>query len=201
MQYAPVEKHKDIMKALERLKQAGGKVFDFHASNTIMPFHPQPQVPSQIETETRSLGRHTCFDVKYRGDWMRRPIESTEIAWLARILVKLSDFINYRLGFNAVSLSEPCDEHEEALLQEERPNLSTQMDALSTEVRDVDVPKLIKTSTYFASEMKDFLSRCWVFLVVYMRRHGWRVNLRVLARKPLVVMFLLLLFCWIVKRQ
>ena len=44
MQYAPVEKHKDIMKALERLKQAGGKVFDFHASSTIMPFHPQPQV-------------------------------------------------------------------------------------------------------------------------------------------------------------
>lgn len=46
------------------------------------------------------LGRHTWADIKYRGDWMRRPIEDTEVAWLARLLVRISDWLNTRLGLD-----------------------------------------------------------------------------------------------------
>jgi hypothetical protein len=206
IQYAPVERQKEITKALERVKQAGGKIFDLHAPNAAAAaaalFQPQPEMSKpRIEAGTRPLGWHTCFDVRYRGDWMRRPIESTEIAWLARVLVKLSDSINARLGLDGVVI-EPCsDERGEMILNEGQPN-SGDVTLPTPEVKDLNVPKLVKTSAYsFAEESRDLLRRCWVLLISCLRRHGYRVNLRFLARKPLLAMLLLLVLCRMIKKM
>ncbi|GLJ29834.1 hypothetical protein SUGI_0589140 [Cryptomeria japonica] len=42
-------------------------------------------------------------NVKYKGDWMRRPIGDSEVAWLARLLVRFSDWLNRKLGLDTVS--------------------------------------------------------------------------------------------------
>ena len=36
--------------------------------------------------------------MQYKGDWMRRPLSSSEVGWLVRLLVLLSDLINAKLG-------------------------------------------------------------------------------------------------------
>ncbi len=33
-------------------------------------------------------------DVRYKGDWMRRPLSSSEIGWLVRLLLLISDIFN-----------------------------------------------------------------------------------------------------------
>eukprot|EP00897_Mesotaenium_endlicherianum_P008202 jgi/Mesen1/740/ME000110S_11004 len=44
--------------------------------------------------EAKALGKHTWASVKYKGDYMRRPIEAHEIGPLVRFFVWLSDVIN-----------------------------------------------------------------------------------------------------------
>ena len=41
--------------------------------------------------------------VRFRGDDMLRPLTSHEIAWLAVLLVRLSEALNRRLGLDAAS--------------------------------------------------------------------------------------------------
>ncbi|CAD6209060.1 unnamed protein product [Miscanthus lutarioriparius] len=47
-----------------------------------------------------SLRKGSWADVKYKGEWMKRPISETEVAWLARILIRLSDWLNDALGLD-----------------------------------------------------------------------------------------------------
>lgn len=199
MQFASLETQRTISKALEYLKDAGLKVFDSHLLSSSIALHPDIDMITPVENESRALGRHTCFDVKYRGDWMRRPIESTEVAWLARLLVKLSDSINNKLDLVR------CDDSQEASTSYEG---NPQMDVFPPEVRELNVTELLKTSrnpivnlsfSDIAKEMRAFLLRCWIVLCVQLRRQGLRVNLRFMARKPAVVFLLLLLF-WMLKR-
>ncbi|GBG73494.1 hypothetical protein CBR_g16835 [Chara braunii] len=47
-----------------------------------------------------ALGRHTWAEVRYKGDWMKRPVEATEIGWLVEQLVKLSNLVNRVTGLD-----------------------------------------------------------------------------------------------------
>ena len=45
-------------------------------------------------------------EVKYKGDWMRRPVSEGEVAWLADLLVNISNRVNRALGLDQ---TEPQD--------------------------------------------------------------------------------------------
>ena len=61
---------------------------------------PHQQSRDEIFKPRRGAGNYAFADVKYKGDWMRRPISNDEIAWLAKILIRLSDWLNESLGLN-----------------------------------------------------------------------------------------------------
>ncbi|KAJ9510102.1 hypothetical protein QJQ45_015584 [Haematococcus lacustris] len=56
--------------------------------------------------------------VQYRGDWLKRPIASNEIAPLVRLLVVLSDRINAQLGLSEPWRGEEEEEPAETVVQE-----------------------------------------------------------------------------------
>ncbi len=50
-------------------------------------------------------------DLQYKGDPMRRPIASNEVAWLARLLVQASDYLNTALGIDRPPTPEEASQH------------------------------------------------------------------------------------------
>jgi len=110
--------------ALESVKDVARKIFDLHTlespSGVFQPAYCQSPLASQPDNyngrdasaTNRSLGlqRHSWQDVKYKGDWMRRPIESTEVAFLARWFVRVSDAINTTLGLTPSDYAKGSEE-------------------------------------------------------------------------------------------
>lgn len=208
IQFAPPETQKTMFKALEMIRIAGLKVFDAYPICSSLYLHPETQQISPDDNVSRALGRHTCFDVRYRGDWMRRPIESTEVAWLARLLVQLSDLINKKLNLDVHENN--VDVHENKRKQEAKAahEVRSHIALLPAEVTEFDLTQIFKTSrnplvnlcfTDVVKAIKTFLCRCWLVFCAQLRKKGWRVNLRFLAKKP-IVLFLLLLFFWILNK-
>ncbi|XP_015083569.1 uncharacterized protein LOC107026942 [Solanum pennellii] len=124
----------------------------------------------------RSFTNRAMIDIKYKGDWMKRPISDDEIGWLAKVLVKLSGWLNESLGLNQVESSQ------------ESPVWSY-VD-VSSDARSVCGPmEMIKVV------LCSFIS--WLLMlrgagVRFMREHGIRVNLRILASKKVVVVLLVI---------
>ncbi|KAJ7952537.1 Sphingomyelin phosphodiesterase [Quillaja saponaria] len=54
----------------------------------------------------RRGGNHALDYIKYRGDWMKRPISNHEVAWLVRLLVRLSAWLNESLRLNQAENSQ-----------------------------------------------------------------------------------------------
>lgn len=56
----------------------------------------------QIEasSDMQGLKRGSWQEVQYKGEWMRRPLSSSEIGWLVRILLLVSDLANRSLGLD-----------------------------------------------------------------------------------------------------
>ncbi|MCO5609327.1 hypothetical protein L7F22_063553 [Adiantum nelumboides] len=202
IQFVSPESQRSVLKSLEYAKYAGFEIFNSRSlSNSAMNTQPETYSMPLVQDEGRALGRHTCFDVKYRGDWMRRPIESTEVAWLVRLLVRLSDIINDRLnlagevGLAAVRTS--C--HKLSDNSKGSPKLKFE---------ELNVAELLRASKHsvvnlsffdLAKEMRAFLLSCWGALCDQLQRHGWRVNLRFLGQKPVVVL-MLVFFSWMLKK-
>jgi hypothetical protein len=156
----------------------------------------QPESYSDRAASRSSIGlqRHSWQDVKYKGDWMRRPIESTEVAFLARFFVKVSDAINNTLGLTPSHDDAPTDEGGEP---QEQPDPSGEGEeevvlpsSGQNEVKLSDVLDLIK----------NVLWRIALILQLEARDRGWRVNLRFMAEKKFLVLTVLaLLFYWAVR--
>lgn len=121
-------------------------------------------------------GKRTWADVKYKGDWMRRPISDGEVAWLARLLISLSVWLNDILGLdNAENI---------------------------TSVPVCVYADLPGDDTEYVGGLKEalwmVLSSVWLWFVFmgqvvlrFMREHGLRISLRVFASKKLVVFLIL----------
>ncbi|XP_024356383.1 uncharacterized protein [Physcomitrium patens] len=193
--------------ALESVKEVARKIFDMNTMESpsviFQPGYCQSPIASQLENlngheaaSTRSLGlqRHSWQDVKYKGDWMRRPIESTEVAFLARVFVRMSDAINRILGLttDAVKIGETPSAREgvEGNADQSEPEVVPPSSSEQNEVTLSDVLNFVK-------------NLLWQILLVLQseaRDRGWRVNLRFLAgKKFLVLCMLTLLFCWAVR--
>ena len=62
---------------------------------------------------SQGLKKARWDDLAYKGDWMQRPLSSSEIGWLVRLLVFLSKLINAKLRLDqAVPLEDAQAHHE-----------------------------------------------------------------------------------------
>lgn len=124
----------------------------------------------------RSFGNQTVADIKYRGDWMKRPISSDEIAFLAKLLVKLSAWINESLGLNTVDSSHSSPACSYVELSNDAGN----------------VYGLAETTKVVLCSLLSWLGTLRWAGVKFMQKHGLRVNLRALALKKVVMMMLII---------
>ncbi|ONK56697.1 uncharacterized protein A4U43_C10F11770 [Asparagus officinalis] len=126
------------------------------------------------------IGSRTWADVHYKGDWMRRPISDNEVAWLARILIRLSDFLNDFLGLDhRVCNGEP-----------DGPNF-------------VDVPResgYVGGSKEAMAMVLSYIGSSVSWTVKFMRGRGMRINLRVLASKKFVMVLVAYVVVFVLKK-
>lgn len=183
------------LQCIDSLKSKLGCLFD---GQTIKPSptSPEPMQHQQSRDEIfnpRRVGNRVCMDVKYKGDWMRRPISSDEIAWLAKVLVWLSDWLNENLGLNQTEPILGVNQTETS-----KSSSTCSYVEVSTDVADICGP---------SEALKAFLCTiCSWFLFLgaaslgFMRKYGLRVNLRILASKKVVMFFVLYaVFCLLKK--
>lgn len=165
------------LQCLDRLKSElcqlfGGPILkSMNTAETVQREHLRDEI-----FKPRSFANKSMVDIKYKGDWMKRPISDDEIGWLAKVLVKLSGWLNESLGLSQIESSQ------------QSPSWSY-VD-LSSDARSVYGPmEMIKVVLY------SFVS--WLLMlrgagVRFMREHGVRANLRVLASKKVVVVLLVI---------
>ncbi|KAF3943498.1 hypothetical protein CMV_029953 [Castanea mollissima] len=162
------------LKCLDSLKAQVSCLFGGHTVRTLS-FSPEPKQNSQSRDDIfkpRRVGNHASLEIKYRGDWMKRPISDDEVAWLAKLLVRFSAWLNESLGLNQAE-SSPAWSYVE----------------VSTDVANVCGPT--ETMRAVLCAISSWLLTLAAVVVRLMKSHGLRVNLRMLASKK-VVMFLLL---------
>ncbi|KAM0885681.1 hypothetical protein ACQ4PT_030181 [Festuca glaucescens] len=168
----------DLIKS--RMKKVfQGRIESAHRKNT-SPEDLQHQHPGRGEIFTPKhplLGRSKFSEVRYRGDWMKRPISETEIAWLARILIRLSDRLNdaLRLG---------CDDVDDSSA---RPTyIKFDWGELTAIGRPKDAARMALVAVF------SLVALVGQALLKFMRAHRVKINLRVFASKKLLAGLVLL---------
>lgn len=195
--------------ALESVKDVARKIFDLHTVESPLgiyqPAYCQSPLASQPDNHSdrdaaatnRSLGlqRHSWQDVKYKGDWMRRPIESTEVAFLARLFVRVSDAINSTLGLTPSS--------DAKVSEVPTGNEGVDEDADQADPSEVVLPSSGQNEVKLSDILnfiKNLLLQILMILQQEARDRGWRVNFRFMAEKKFLVLSVLaLLFYWAVR--
>ncbi|KAL7165057.1 hypothetical protein ACSBR2_040862 [Camellia fascicularis] len=119
----------------------------------------------------RRVGKGRSADIEFKGDWMKRPISNDEVAWLAKLLVSLSGWLNENLGLNQ-------GENSPALSYVE---VSGDLSNVCGPTETMKV-LLCSVGTWFVT------SCCAA--IEFMKKHGLRVNLRMLASKKVVTVLL-----------
>ncbi|XP_042511869.1 uncharacterized protein LOC122086991 [Macadamia integrifolia] len=124
----------------------------------------------------RRVGNQALADVKYKGDWMKRPVSGGEVAWLARLLVSLSDWLNEVLGLTQAESSDEWPSW---------PNVDFSVDEFGK------VGGLKEALRMVLLSVGSCLLVLALGIVKFMKLHGLRVNLRVLASKKIIMVLLL----------
>ncbi|WOL15957.1 hypothetical protein Cni_G24739 [Canna indica] len=130
------------------------------------------------------IGKRTWADVTYKGDWMRRPISDTEVAWLARLLIRFSDWSNESIGLDHVDESDSTG-----------PAI---VELTGNEVRTLEGPK--EVFNVVLALVGSWLSLFGNAIVRFMKAHQMRINLRLLASKKFVMLLLLYVIFYLLKR-
>ncbi|KAM0935558.1 hypothetical protein DsansV1_C29g0213111 [Dioscorea sansibarensis] len=121
------------------------------------------------------MGKRVWADVEYKGDWMKRPISDNEVAWLARLLIKLSDWLNDALGLD---LAEEID-------------YASGSGPTYVEVNPRVPVRVPKEAAHLVVA---FIASSCVLLaqtvLKFMRARRMRVNLRIFASKKLVMVLI-----------
>ncbi|KAJ3689887.1 hypothetical protein LUZ61_019051 [Rhynchospora tenuis] len=156
---------------LDLIKAKAKKLFGDQIAKTPAKISPKesPANPKEYFTLRRpKVG-------KYKGDWMKRPISDTEIAWLAVKLIRVSDRLNQYLSLDGSVETDDVG--------------PTYVEVKGNEVRQITGPKevlwllLMLVFSWFGVTCNLVLG--------FMRRHGMKMNLRFLASKRLVAFFML----------
>ncbi|XP_021297440.1 uncharacterized protein LOC110426526 [Herrania umbratica] len=165
------------LKLIDSLKAKVGYLFGGSMVKPI-PIAPELRQPQHLRDEIfkpRRVGNQTLANITYKGDWMKRPISDDEVACFAKLLIWLSGWLNESLGLN-------CPENTD----------------LGSKWSYVDVPGDAASVSGPGEAMKTLVCvmGSWLLMmgtmtVRLMRKHGLRVNLRVLASKKVVMVLLL----------
>lgn len=132
----------------------------------------------------RNFGNNRGTNVKYISSWMNLHISSDEIAWLAKLLMNLSDWLNENLGLNQVE-----DNH---------AGPSWCYVDMSSDAGKVCGPSDAMKIVFYS--MAKWLIALGGAGIKFMRKHAMRINLRVLASKKVVAVLLLFVAFCISKR-
>lgn len=168
----------DNLKCIDSLKAQVSCLFGGGDMIRKLSFSPEAQQRSQSRYDIfkpRRVGNHTISEIKYKGDWMKRPISDDEVAWLAKLLVKFSAWLNESLGLN----QEECS-------QEDRKWSYVEVSGDAGNVCGTT-----ETVKVVFCAIGSWLLILGVAVVRLMRKHGLRVNLRMLASKKIVMVLLL----------
>ena len=172
------DSHMPSLECIGSLKERLGCLFDGYAikSSLTSPDPMQQHQQSRDEIfKPRRAGNHAFADVKYKGDWMKRPISNDEIAWLAKLLVRLSAWLNENLGLNRA--------------ENDQVTPSYSYVEVSNDPAHVWGPsEVLKVFFFTIGSWFLFLGASSVGL---MRKYGLRVNLRLLASKKIVMVLVL----------
>ncbi|WOG86309.1 hypothetical protein DCAR_0205511 [Daucus carota subsp. sativus] len=181
------DNHAHNMACLDSIKAQMGCLFgNSTPRNTqAVPETRENQHPRDEIFSPRMIRNKKQTGTKYRGDWLKRPVSNDEIAWLAKLLVTLSCWLNEKLGLNQ---SGTTDNQGAAWSYVE----------VSGGTRSVNGPadtmKVVFLSVVF-----------WLISVIratvkLMRDHGMKVNLRILASKKIMISLLMLVAFSILKK-
>lgn len=148
----------------------------------------EPSCDQQISRDEifspRSFGNHMVADVKYKGDWMKRPISDDEVAWMVHLLVKVSGWLNELLGLNQADHSS-------------NQNHGRSYVELSSDTNISGVADIMKVVFW---SFLSFIVALGASGVKFMKTHGLRVNLRILASKKVVMLLLIGVACSALRR-
>lgn len=143
-----------------------------HREDVFAPKHP-------------GFGTGKWDDVKYKGDWMHRPISDAEVAWLARLLIRFSDWLNESLGFDRVGSSgEPC-----------RPPY---VELASSDWSFEGGPK--EFAAMILTLIISWLGMFGHSVLSFMRGHGMRINLRMFSSKKFILFLILYVIVYVLKK-
>lgn len=165
------------LQCIDSMKAKLGCLFDGYTIKSSST-SPEPRQHQQSHDEIfkpRRAGNHAFSDVKYKGDWMKRPISNDEIAWLAKLLVRLSAWLNESLGLNQAESSSVGSTYSYV--------------EVSTDVAHVCGPS--EALKVFFCAIGSWLLFLGAASLGLMRKYGLRVNLRVLASKKVVMVLIL----------
>ncbi|XP_071705861.1 uncharacterized protein [Rutidosis leptorrhynchoides] len=120
----------------------------------------------------KTAGNRPTTDIRYKGDWMKRPISNDEVAWLANLLVKLSGWLNSLIGLNPHENGHvgPANWSYGEVSGDKGTNVYGTMDTIR-----LILGAICSWLITFGRET-----------VKFMREHGMRVNLRILASKKIM---------------
>ncbi|XP_076916235.1 uncharacterized protein LOC143575859 [Bidens hawaiensis] len=157
---------------------------------TSSPIHAASKQPEKSQHEIfrpRTAGNRPTTDIRYKGDWMKRPISKDEVAWLVNVLVKLSGWLNGILGLD-------CRENGHV-----GPATWSYVDVSGDASTNVDGAK-------DTLRLMMHVVCCWVMMlgseaVKLMRQHGVRVNLRILASKKIMAVVVIAVGFSILRRM
>lgn len=166
------------LQCVDTLKSQINYLFGGHIVKPIS-FMPEVRQCPQSRDEMfkpRRVGNNTLVDIKYKGDWMKRPISDDEVALFAKLLIQLSAWLNEKLGLNQVTSSH---------VNSTWSYVEVSGDAVSNVNGPIETTKMV---FYSIGSWLIFLG---LAIVGQMRKHGVRVNLRVLASKKVVTVLLM----------
>lgn len=168
------------LQCLASLKSRLRPLFGDHVVNQSSPSpRSRPHHQSRDELfKPRRIGNGSITYIKYKGDWMRRPISDDEVAWLAKFLIQLSTWLNESLGLY----------HREGAHTNTCSYVEVPQDVMN-EYGMLDSLKVVMCciASWFLA-LRLAISRLMI-------KHGLKVNLRVLASKKFVmVMFAFAVF-------
>lgn len=164
------------LQLIDTLKDKIGQLF---GGNFLEPVDVGPKVdePHHSRDEIfrpRRIGKQGLASIKYQGDWMKRPVSDDEIAWLAKLLVQLSDWLNEAIGLDRAETAVD----------------STKPSYVELTAHDASVCGPVDTVKMLLWAVGSWLLVVSRALVSLMRKHGLRVNLRILASKKIVMVVL-----------
>ncbi|XVF10872.1 hypothetical protein REPUB_Repub07fG0220600 [Reevesia pubescens] len=171
---------------IDSLKAKVGYLFGGSTVNPI-PISPELRQPQYFRDEIfkpRRVGHQTLADVTYKGEWMKRPISNDEVAWLAKLLIWLSSWLNESLGLN----------------RPENSDVASKWSYVDVPGNTVNVTGLGETMKTVVCFIGSWLLMMGTRTLRLMRKHGLRINLRVLASKKVVMVLLLYLVFSVLKK-